>query len=157
MALERFYWVREAQLAGSSRPGGRRNDRLPEDLAELQNLGIGAILSMTETPIDQVAVEERGMRYTHIPVVDFTAPTLPQIVNSLSAIDDAHAEGRAMLVHCAAGQGRSATILGAWLIRQGSTATAAVSELRGVCDHAVENDRQLACLRAFERDRGWMV
>ena len=155
--MERFYWVREGSLAGSSRPGGLRNDRLRADLDELQTHGIGAILSMTETPIDQVAVEELGMRYTHIPVIDFTAPSLPQILDSLHAIDEAHAEGRAILVHCAAGQGRSATILATWLIRQGSTTDDAIAELRTVCDRAGENEQQIACLRAFERDRPWVV
>ena len=58
MALERFYWVEDGWVAGSSRPGGLRDVRLPEDLEELRAFGIGAIVSMTETPIDQFAVEE---------------------------------------------------------------------------------------------------
>jgi atypical dual specificity phosphatase len=155
--LERFYWVREGELAGSSRPGGLRDDRLADDLAELQDHGIGAIVSMTETPIDPFAVEAAGMTYVHIPVIDFTAPSEPQLREALDAIDAAHAGNRAVLVHCAAGQGRSATILAAWLIRQGTSADDAISELRVVCDRAVENEAQIACLRAFERDRLWVV
>lgn len=155
--MERFYWVVDGTLAGSSRPGGLRDMRLPEDLDELRAHGIGAIVSMTETPIDQFAVEERGLRYSHIPVDDFTAPSVPQILDALADIDLAHAEGRAVLVHCAAGQGRSATILCSWLIRQGATADEAVTHLRAVCDRAVENDVQLACLAAFERERPWVV
>jgi atypical dual specificity phosphatase len=157
MALERFYWVVEGTLAGSSRPGGLQDRHLAADLAELQAQGIGSIISMTETPIDQLAVEELGMTYAHIPVIDFTAPSLPQMLDALATIDQAHAEGRAVLVHCAAGQGRSATILAAWLIRQGATTDEAVGHLRSVCDRAVENDLQLACLRSFERDRSWVI
>lgn len=155
--MERFYWVRVHRLAGSSRPGGRGNDRLEADLAELQSHGIGAIVSMTETPIDRFAVEAAGMTYTHIPVIDFTAPTLPQILAALDFIDIAHADDRPVLVHCAAGQGRSATILGTWLIRNGATADEAIAELRTVCEQAVENELQVACLRTFERDRSWVV
>jgi len=117
--MERFYWVREDRLAGSSRPGGLRNDRLDADLIELHARGISAILSMTETPLDAFAVEAAGMTYENIPVDDFTAPAIGQILDSLDFIDQAHAENRAVLVHCAAGQGRSATILGAWLVREG--------------------------------------
>jgi atypical dual specificity phosphatase len=157
MAMERFYWVEEGWLAGSSRPGGLRDLNLPQDLEELQARGIGAIVSMTETPIDQLAVEELGMRYSHIPVIDFTAPSVPQTLDALADIDEAHAEGRAVLVHCAAGQGRSATILCSWLIRQGSTADDAVAHLRMVCDRAVENDAQLASLASFARERPWVV
>ncbi len=155
--MERFYWVQERWLAGSSRPGGLRDTRLPEDLDELRAYGIGAIVSMTETPIDQMSVEELGMRYSHIPVIDLTAPSVPQMLDALTAIDEAHAEGRAVLVHCAAGQGRSATILCSWLIRQGATADDAVAHLRTVCDRAVENDAQLACLASFEHERPWVV
>ena len=155
--MERFYWVREGRLAGSSRPGGLRNDRLEADLGELHARGIGAIVSMTETPIDAFRVEAAGMSYAHIPVDDFTAPAVGQILDALEFIDLAHAEYRAVLVHCAAGQGRSATILGTWLVRDGATADDAIAELRTVCDRAVENDAQIACLRAFERDRLWVV
>lgn len=155
--MERFYWVEDRWLAGSSRPGGLRDTRLPEDLEELQAYGIGAIVSMTETPLDQIAVEDFGMRYSHIPVIDFTAPSMLQTLDALADIDAAHAEGRAVLVHCAAGQGRSATILCAWLIRQGATADEAVAHLRTVCDRAVENDAQLAYLASFERERPWVV
>ncbi len=155
--MERFYWVREGRLAGSSRPGGLRDDRLDADLDELRAHGIGAILSMTETPIDAFAVEAAGMRYANIPVDDFTAPAVSQMLDALEFIDLAHADDRAVLVHCAAGQGRSATILGAWLVRQGSTTDDAIAELRTVCDRAVENEAQIACLRAFERDRLWVV
>lgn len=155
--MERFYWVREGRLAGSSRPGGLRDTRLEIDLVELEGHGIGAILSMTETPIDAFAVEAAGMAYANIPVDDFTAPAVGQILDALDFIDQAQAEDRAVLVHCAAGQGRSATILCAWLVRDGATADEAVSELRTVCDKAVENDAQLGCLRAFERERPWVV
>jgi atypical dual specificity phosphatase len=155
--MERFYWVVDGTLAGSSRPGGLRDAHLAEDLETLRAYGIGAIVSMTETPIDQLAVERWGMRYSHIPVVDFTAPSVLQMLDALAAIDEAHAEGRAVLVHCAAGQGRSATILCSWLIRQGKTADEAVGQLRAVCDRAVENEAQLACLASFERERPWVV
>jgi atypical dual specificity phosphatase len=157
MALERFYWVEEGWLAGSSRPGGLRDMNLPEDLEELQAHGIGAIVSLTETPIDEFAIESAGMTYAHIPIVDMTAPSPLQILQALDAIDQAHADGRAVLVHCAAGQGRTGTVLAAWRIRQGVTTDEAIAEIRLVCDHAVENDLQIFCLRTFERDRSWIV
>ena len=155
--MERFYWIRDARLAGSSRPGGRRDERLPGDLDELQGYGIGAIVSLTETPLDEFAVQELGIAYAHIPIVDMTAPSPTQLFDALDAIDLAHAENRAVVVHCLAGQGRTGTVLAAWLIRQGSSADDAIAEIRTVCDHAVENDAQIACLRAFERERSWVV
>jgi hypothetical protein len=143
MGLERFYWIADGTLAGSSRPGGRRDDQLADHLAELQGYGIGAIVSLTETPIDEFAVADAGMTYAHIPIVDMTAPNERQLLMALEAIDIAHSDGR--------------SVLAAWRIRQGATTDDAIVELRLVCDHAVENDLQIACLRAFELDRGWMV
>lgn len=155
--MERFYWIRESHLAGCSRPGGRRDDRLAADLDELQGYGIGAIVSLTETALDELAVQELGIVYTHIPIVDMTAPSPTQLFDALDAIDLAHAEDRVVVVHCLAGQGRTGTVLAAWLIRQGASTDDAIAELRAACPQAVENDAQLACLRAFERDRLWVV
>lgn len=155
--MERFYWIRESMLAGSSRPGGLRGDRLATDLDELQARGIGAIVSLTETALDIYAVQELGMSYAHIPIVDMTAPSPAQLFDALDAIDLAHGENRAVVVHCLAGQGRTGTVLAAWLIRQGATTDEAIGEIRAVCPQAVENDAQLACLRVFERDRLWVV
>lgn len=157
MRVERFYWIADGRLAGSSRPGGRRDERLAVDLDELQSHGIGAVVSLTETPIDRFAVEDIGMTYAHIPIVDMTAPSPAQILQALDAIDLAHAGNRAVVVHCLAGQGRTGTILAAWRIRQGATTDNAITEIRLVCDRAIENDLQIACLRAFERDRGWVL
>lgn len=155
--MERFYWIRESVLAGSSRPGGQRGDRLATDLDELQARGIGAIVSLTETALDIYAVQELGMSYAHIPIVDMTAPSPAQLFDALDAIDLAHGENRAVVVHCLAGQGRTGTVLAAWLIRQGATTDEAIGEIRSVCPQAVENDAQLACLRVFERERLWVV
>lgn len=155
--MERFYWIRDAHLAGSSRPGGRRGDHLEADLGLLHVQGIGAIVSLTETPLDAGAIEAWGMSYAHIPIVDMTAPSRTQLFEALDAVDLAHGAGRAVVVHCLAGQGRTGTILAAWLIRQGATASAAVEEIRRACPQAVENDAQLACLDAFERDRAWVL
>ena len=127
------------------------------DLDELQARGIGAIVSLTETALDIYAVQELGMSYTHIPIVDMTAPSPAQLFDALDAIDLAHGENRAVVVHCLAGQGRTGTVLAAWLIRQGATTDEAIGEIRAVCPQAVENDAQLACLRVFERERLWVV
>lgn len=155
--LERFYWIRESVLAGCSRPGGRRGDQLAPDLDALRGYGIGAIVSLTETPLDEFIVGELGITYAHIPIVDMTAPSPAQLFDALDAIDLAHGENRAVVVHCLAGQGRTGTVLAAWLIRQGAGADEAIAEVRAACPQAVENDAQLACLRVFERDRLWVV
>jgi hypothetical protein len=48
--MHRFYWLIDNVLAGCSRPGVRRGS-LETDLASLQSRGIGALISLTESPL----------------------------------------------------------------------------------------------------------
>ena len=154
--MERFYWVREDRLAGSSRPGGLRDDRLDADLIELHERGIGAILSMTETPIDAFAVEAAGMSYAHIPVDDFTAPGVSQIRDALDVIDLAHAEDRAVLVHCAAGQGRAPpSSAPGWSAREPRLTTRSPSSVLSATGRSRTKRKSPACGRSSAIGCGW--
>ncbi|MEJ7763258.1 MAG: dual specificity protein phosphatase family protein [Thermomicrobiales bacterium] len=157
--MDGFYWLEEGVLAGSRRPGaGRRmfRDSLDQDLDFLRDQGIGAILSLTETPLEERALRKSGIDSTHIPIPDMAAPSGNQIRLALAYIDRHAAERRPVMVHCLVGQGRTGTILAAYLIRAGATTDEALDRVRSVCPRAVENDLQVAALRAFERGRGWL-
>jgi atypical dual specificity phosphatase len=165
MALDRFFWVMEGVLAGCSRPGGRamgRNgtgggDALERDLAELMERGIGAVLSLTESPLEERMVERAGMAYLHVPVDDMQAPEPEQLERALAFIDAQRLAGRAVAVHCLMGQGRTGTVLAAYLIRAGRTPEQALRELRGVCPGAVPAPVQERSLEAFARRRDWVL
>src|SRR6185503_14933132 len=73
-----FCFVIEGVLAGMERPGTHAS--LREDLAFLKKSGVGAIVSLTESALDPVPIREFGFRYLHLPVADFTPPTLEQIM-----------------------------------------------------------------------------
>lgn len=161
--MQGFYWVIEGLLAGTSRPGARpprgTTDLagLEEDLAFLRARGIRAVLSLTEEPLPAGALARYGIAEHHIPIVDMTAPTPADLDAALAWIDEHLPWQRAVAVHCLAGQGRTGTILAAYLIRDGRTPADAVRELRLVCPHAVENDLQLAALDQFHRSRPWVL
>ncbi len=153
--MHRFYWLIDNLLAGSSRPGAR--GRLDDDLDFLALKGIGAILSLTETPLDEWRLQERGLASLHIPIEDLTAPYHHQFMEALAFIDVQVNEGRRVVVHCLAGQGRTGSILGAYLIRGGLGADDAITQLRTICPGAVENDDQVAALHEFARSQAWFV
>lgn len=65
----------------------------------------------------------RKGRYLCLPVLDHTAPTAGQIEKALNFIANERPM-RKVLVHCALGHGRSATIVAAWLLQNGMAKTA---------------------------------
>jgi len=167
-----FYWVIDGLLAGCPRPGGRdrgnpfeskkegpseEHDRLNDDLTWLEEQGIGAVLSMTETPLKAETLANHDLAVLHLPVPDMTPPTTGQLIRALEFIDEQHAQGRSVVVHCLMGQGRTGTVLAAYLIRGGASAAEALRTIRGVCVGAVESSSQERALYAFAERRDWIV
>lgn len=164
-----FYWLVEGALAGCGRPGhiaSRHGKALEDDEAEaaldadlawLREQGIGAVLTMTETPLDAEALAHYGLDALHLPVEDMTAPTPEQFERALRFIDRHRLRGTPVVVHCLMGQGRTGVILAAYLVRLGATPERALAEVRAVCPHAVENPEQERALDAFAARRDWIV
>lgn len=167
--MQGFYWLIEDMLAGCARPGGSmtRRDALPDDagalaaldadLAWLRERGIGAVLSMTETPLSAEALERHGLESLHVPVDDLTAPTPEQFDQALRFIDWQRVRGKPVVVHCKMGQGRTGVVLAAYLVRAGATPAQALARVRGVCPGAVSSPEQERALDAFALRRDWII
>lgn len=171
--VSRFYWLVDGVLAGCSRPGGAPRgretrpgpehgdppalDALEHDLAWLRARGIGAVLSLTETPLDAHDVARHELAALHVPVPDLHAPTPGQFMEALSFIDRQRAHGRAVAVHCLVGQGRTGTILAAYRIRSGTQPEQAVREIRALCPGAIGSEEQERALHAFAGRRDWLL
>lgn len=154
--MQRFYWVTKGQLAGCSRPGAHGSS-LADDLAALRAYGIQSVLSLTETPVLAHELEATGLDALHLPVDDFHAPTTHQMLQALAFIDASLAENMPVAVHCLAGQGRTGTILAAWLLRSGLPADDAITEIRALAPGAIESAPQVAALRRWADERPWIV
>ena len=173
MAIQGFYWVIHGTLAGCSLPGGGyRGDRTPQpraasatenaaaldaDLAWLREHGIRAILSLTEKPLPADALARHGLASLHLPVIDMTAPEPEQFEQALAFIDSQRGQGRAVVAHCKMGQGRTGSILAAYLIRAGASPEEALRQLRAICPGAVGSPEQVRALHAFAFRRDWIV
>ena len=154
--MHRFYWIVENVIAGCSRPGAGGGN-LDRDLETLRGRGIGALLTLTETPLPTGDLDRHGIVNLHIPVDDFHAPTTMQMLDALAFLDQARSAGTPVAVHCLAGQGRTGTVLAAYLIRGGISAADAIAEVRAVCPGAIESAPQMAALQAWFADRPWLI
>jgi len=124
---ENFSFVIEGKLAGMARPG--RSKPLQEDLIFLKGQGIAAIVSVTERPLDEEIVRSFDLRYLHLPVSDYCAPSLRQIEEFLAFLEAVEGDG-AVAVHCFAGQGRTGTVLACALVSLGMSAEEAIRFVR---------------------------
>jgi atypical dual specificity phosphatase len=154
--VHRFYWLIEDVLAGCSRPGANGGN-VDGDLDTLRDHGVGALLTLTETALPRGALERHGIEGMHLPVDDFHAPTTAQMLDALAFLDRARAAGTPAAVHCLAGQGRTGTVLAAYLIRCGLDADQAVAEVRAVCPGAVEATPQTVALAEWAAERPWFI
>jgi atypical dual specificity phosphatase len=154
--MHRFYWIIDNVLAGCSRPGAGGGN-VDGDLATLRGYGIGALLTLTETPLPRGALTRHDLLGLHLAVDDFHAPTTLQMLEAMAFLDDARATGIPAAVHCLAGQGRTGTVLAAYLIRGGLPATDAIAEVRAICPGAIEADPQTAALVAWAAERPWLI
>jgi atypical dual specificity phosphatase len=132
--------------------GGERPPRPqvgdPRDLAEewsnfMVRQGIGGIIcllheaQLTGYPQPLLDRHRRSFRrVTHVPIEDFSVPTLEGLRRALEALRQAEIEGTPTLVHCVAGMGRTGIVLAGWLrARYGLGVDDAIAEVRGHAKH----------------------
>ncbi len=142
-----FSWIKRPLLAALALP------REPEDFAWLRAHGIQVLLSLSEDPPGRDRVNEAGLLNFHEPIQDYGAPSQEQFDRCLSVIARAHAQNMGVAIHCAAGKGRTGTILAAWLVTQGQTADDAIARIRELRPGSVEVDEQVEAVREFARRR----
>src|ERR1043165_336491 len=139
-----FSFVIEGVLAGMERPG--TSSRLREDLEFLKDKKVGAIVSLTEAPLERAFIEEFGFRYMHLPICDFTAPSIAQIDEFVAFLKQAENDKLGAVVHCGAGMGRTGTMLACALVARGLSSDEALERIRATRPYSIETLEQEDCI-----------
>ena len=135
-----FSWVIDEKLAGLPRPG--TGGALDNDLDYLNRQRIDLLVTLTETPLDAAALQRHDLTPLHLPVEDFHAPKLEQIVEFVDRVDAVIAAGGRVGVHCAAGKGRTGTFLAAYFVHLGDEPQAAIDRVRELRPGSIETEDQ---------------
>lgn len=146
-----FSFVIPGKLAGMGCPG--MISPLDGELLQLKRQNIGAIVSLTEYPLDAATVERLGFVYLHLPLADLTPPTPAQIDAFVAFVREQNNAGRAVCAHCAAGMGRTGTMLACYLVALGESGDEAISSVRAIRPGSIETRSQEQCVRAFWKRR----
>lgn len=140
-----FDWLEEEWLAGCTYP------RDEATLAELAGRGVAVLINLHERRHDPEVLARHGLKELHLPVPDFAPPAPEQLARGVDAIERAVAEGEKVAVHCAAGLGRTGTLLACYLVSRGSGPDEAIARVRKVRPGSIETPRQVAAVQAYAR------
>jgi atypical dual specificity phosphatase len=157
-----FSWVINNGLAGSG---------LPLSFDQFQWLvknGIRTIVTVREIPlplhwlsdqdITNAHFEDKNfekVNYLHLRVEDYHSPTVQDIDSTVKFIENEIVAKRPVLVHCAAGKGRTGTILGAYLLKKENlSAKDAITRIRNLRPGSIQTDSQEKSLYEYEKYLG---
>jgi atypical dual specificity phosphatase len=141
----RVNWLIDGRLAASGMP-------YPEDLPALRQQGIEAVLSLTErSPFPDGTPD--SVEHLHLPVPDMTAPTVETLDRAVEFLRSQAEDGRSVLVHCAAGLGRTGTILAAYLVAEGFPPGDAIHRVREARPGSIETFEQEKCIYDYAESR----
>jgi len=96
----------------------------------------------------------RAIDQKHIPVQDYTPPTLEQMIEFVAVVEDSVKTGTPVGVHCTAGLGRSGTMAAAYLVADGASADEAIATVRRLRPGSIETPAQEDAVRRFEKNLG---
>ena len=138
-----FDWIEKPFLAAMGRPASA------DELVWLRSKGIEIILTLTESPLPRSWVNDAGLMAVHVPVQDLAAPSASQFELCVSTIRRARDQQFGVAVHCAAGIGRTGTVLAAWFVSEGFEPQAAIDRVREIRPGSVETPEQVHAVIEF--------
>jgi hypothetical protein len=124
----------------------------PSDWDRLATAGITAVLNLCwEFPRPSGVAGRPDVVVAYVPILDGAAPSASQLREAVERVGGWRAEGKTVLIHCAQGHGRSATVAAAVLCRLGlaTEAADALAQVRAARPRARPSRAQRDALERF--------
>lgn len=139
---ENCYWVLPGRLMAGEYPIAIRAEDGLIKLSTILAAGIRHFIDLTHesdpldpyVPLFDRVVDASGPvpGYDRFAIPDMGIPDSPDVMNAiLDRLDQLLAEQRVPYVHCWGGIGRTGTVIGCWLVRQGQSGAQALETLAG--------------------------
>ncbi|EYF03197.1 protein-tyrosine phosphatase family protein [Chondromyces apiculatus] len=129
----------------------------PESLAEAlaREHGVRAVVDLrAEERDDEALLVQHGMTFLHLPTADHGAIGLPMLEDGVGFVNRHLDRGEKVLIHCAWGIGRSATLALCVLVSRGMAPLAALELAKSRRSHVSPSPAQFACWSAWMRANG---
>jgi atypical dual specificity phosphatase len=141
-----FSWVTEGKLAGSGLPVTQ------EEFKWVLDKGIKSIVTVREVPLPSRWIDGTDIDYLHLMVEDYGVPNMEVLDEAVNYIDNKIQRGKPVLVHCAAGKGRTGALLAAYMIKKENlTAEQAIEKIRLMRPGSVQSVTQETALSMYEK------
>jgi predicted protein tyrosine phosphatase len=137
--IPQSYWVVPGQILAGEYPASSYSpERARQRIAAFLQHGFDTFIDLTSPgdslPYEELLQQEAAefglqVRYLRFPIPDYSLPTSEQMRAILDQLNQARRDGRKTYLHCHGGIGRTGTVVGCYLVRQGLSGQAALDQL----------------------------
>jgi len=139
-----FSWFIEETLAGSGMPTTH------DELEWVLKQGVKSIVTMTENALPESWVDD--VNYLHVPTTDLSSPDMDKIDTAVDFIHKRINNKEPVMVHCAAGMGRTGTVLACYLVKyQKYSAKDAIEKVRTERPGSIQSETQELAIQFYEK------